>query len=410
MLSFAALLLFALLAIGALMVDLGLANLSQQLMQNTADAASLEGVRSSNGDDPDYHARQAASGMASQAFNAGNILTTEWRNQGAGPALTTTGGSGGELMANQQLRVFDENGRPAMYRPVLQQNYNPLDPAGSNAAHGDIVSGDYTPLGPVADPADYNRPDFQPGLMANGSRGLLVRMRRTNDFAGLDRIAGVSSSGPPLPYLFGRAATMRKDPAAVYNPREHGITVRGTAIAQAVPARSVGRFANATVRGAIPVVFRLSYWNQLNGGADGLAEDATLSLSGGAIVNPATGTVGYVIDRQVVCAGFPESDWTVVSAAPEGVVEGFIPLYAPVCQTEAVPCGAGDAIERVVGYGYGTITFDGTQITLVRSASSTYSLNTSALPLNPPALSSAEWENLLATSIVAPALAPALVR
>lgn len=410
MLPFAALLLVALLSIGALVVDLGLANLSQQIMQNTADAASLEGVRFANGADPDANARLAASMMAGNSFNENNVLTAEWRNRGAGPSLTVSGGSGGELMANQQLHVFDANGLPATYQPVLQQNYDPANPGGSNLAHGDIVSGDYTFMGPVSDPADYNRPDFQPALLADGSRALLVRIRRTNDFASKDRIAGVSSSGPPIPFLFGRASTMGKDPNAVYNPRQHGITVRGTSIAQGVPARSVGSFSNATVRGSLPVMLSLDYWNQLNGGAEGSAEDGTLSFSAGAILDELGLPVGYVINQQILCVGVPESAWAVASVPPAGSLEGFIPLFAPVCQTATVPCDPANSVRRVVGYGYGSLVFEESQITLIRNASSTYPSNASAMPLNPPVLSPAEWNNLMAASIVAPALAPALVR
>jgi len=96
----------------------------------------------------------------------------------------------------------------------------------------------------------YRRSDFVPanpnpqgGLGNTPDDSFLVRMRRTNNFQGLDAIPGVSSSGPALPFLFGRGTVMsvnQAGPFGGYNPRVHGLTVRATAIADARPALAVG--------------------------------------------------------------------------------------------------------------------------------------------------------------------------
>ncbi len=90
---------------------------------------------------------------------------------------------------------------------------------------------------------DYSRSDF-PNPDPDGSRGLelhpafLVRMRRTGETF-LDE---VGTSGPTLPFLFGRGALMF-DRDSPNNPRRligEGIKVRATAIAGAAAVVCVG--------------------------------------------------------------------------------------------------------------------------------------------------------------------------
>jgi hypothetical protein len=167
------------------------------------------------------------------------------REFGAGPlfAFDPDPGAGGDLNALQTISVPD----PHVYNPDLQLNRG-------NEPEGDLVSGTFDAMQPPVENDDYTRLDFIPGIAMSVSDcpdsepgsppiaddAFLVRLRRTNDFDGLDELAGVSSRGPALPLLFGRGAAIGSDPDAEYSPRIHGLTVRATAIAQAYPALTVG--------------------------------------------------------------------------------------------------------------------------------------------------------------------------
>jgi hypothetical protein len=87
----------------------------------------------------------------------------------------------------------------------------------------------------------------------------------------LDNVSGVSSLGPTLPFVFARGSLMTASPNANnYNPREHGLTVRATAIADAKPAKSVGPAFPSTlytgfsgIQGLAPFALSVNAWNSL---------------------------------------------------------------------------------------------------------------------------------------------------
>jgi hypothetical protein len=130
-----------------------------------------------------------------------------------------------------------------------------------------MVSGQYFPLQAHEELGDYVRPDYieadgwgnavppcpaempppgsepvagAPGLLDPSNDSFLVRLRRTRNVDGLDDIPDVSTSSVPLPLLFGRGSMIQADPSSGFNVRAQGLTVRGTAIAQARPAMRVG--------------------------------------------------------------------------------------------------------------------------------------------------------------------------
>ena len=227
----------AFLGLCAVVVDLGIARTTQLQMQTSADVAALEGLsgRDAAVPDPDQQRRQSASLLAQLVFDEDLDLATgpDQFLLGAGLVLGT-GVSG----VNDPIGGVLDPAAP--WIPTLQLN------VGSNAQSGDLVAGAFTALDPV-DPArvdwhvesgDYSRLDFIP---EDRGPSFLARLRRTRTTEPLDRVPGVSSSGPTLPYLFGlgSAALGTPDPA-VYDPRRDGITVRAAAIADARPVTAAG--------------------------------------------------------------------------------------------------------------------------------------------------------------------------
>ena len=227
----------AFLGLCAVVVDLGIARTTQLQMQTSADVAALEGLagRDSAAPDADQARRESASLLAQLVFDEDLDLATgpDQFLLGAGLVLGT-GVSG----VNDPAGGVLEPGAP--WIPTLQLN------VGSNARSGDLVAGTFASLDPT-DPArvdwhgessDYSRLDFT--TEAQGP-AFLARLRRTRPTAPLDRVPGISSSGPTLPYLFGlgSAALGTPDPT-VYDPRRDGITVRATAIADARAVTGAG--------------------------------------------------------------------------------------------------------------------------------------------------------------------------
>lgn len=227
----------AFLGLCAVVVDLGIARTTQLQMQTSADVAALAGLagRDAPVSNPDQQRRQAASLLAQLVFDEDLDPATgpDQYRLGAGLVLGT-GVSG----VNDPTGGVLDPGAP--WVPSLQLN------VASNLRNGDLVAGAFSSLDPT-DPSrvdwhdestDYSRLDFIPE--ASGT-AFLARLRRTRPNQPLDRVAGVSSAGPTLPYLFGlgSAALGTPDPAA-YDPRRDGITVRAAAIADARPVTAAG--------------------------------------------------------------------------------------------------------------------------------------------------------------------------
>ena len=224
-----ALLAFGLFALAALIVDLGLARAAQAAMQTAADGAALEGVRLRDDlpADPiasDAQRRAGASTLVQNLFDDDLLLATPNTQiqLGAGPQFSAT--TAGPLVV----------GASPTFVPALELNLG-------NALHGDLVAGAYDPDAVHSEAENYVRNDFAPasgGAEAAAADAFLVRLRRTHDPLGLDAQAGVSSSGPGVPLLFGLGSLVQA--SADYDPRTDGITVRATSVAEARPALRVG--------------------------------------------------------------------------------------------------------------------------------------------------------------------------
>jgi hypothetical protein len=287
------LLMFGVMGLAAIVIDLGFARLAQRQMQAGVDTAAIEGLRGRDRDDvsdPDASRRLTASEFLALMFDddlapAGGDV----RSFGAGPVVNLTGGVGDPSLNASQLLSIPAT--PA-YKPQRSDGQFGLEMNMANERHGDLVAGSYDPAAAHHnEDATYQRSDFD--AEATEQDAFLARMRRTNDFQGLDDLDGVSSRGPAVPILFGRASLLAPaDPSTGYSPRHHGVTARATAIAQAQRAKAVGR-SNTThnLPGALPFVFHRSSWeSDLGTGVLSIEVNASGELLIGTTV------VGYVTD------------------------------------------------------------------------------------------------------------------
>ena len=167
-------------------------------------------------------------------------------NFGAGPVLKFKKGDIPALpWASQEIIVPPV----PVYKPHTSYRAAGLELDAPNAQYGDMVAGAYglDPSYPRAYPPDedeaYARRDFMPSFASMppplpispapapaSASAFLVRMRRTRLWDvrdSFDDTPGISSAGPPLPYLFARGTPLH--PATV----QQGIAVRATAVAAA---------------------------------------------------------------------------------------------------------------------------------------------------------------------------------
>jgi len=254
---------FAFMALAAVVIDLGVARVAQRQMQSAVDAAALEGLRLR--DDPridsdpmvrDEHRRQMASRLVAYAFDDDLELADDAQYLGAWPMVELVDGFGPPgLSASQRIVLPD----PPVWEPRRADGTRGLELNLDNEPYGDMVAGKFIEGQPGNERLDYDRIDFDE---RQGDSAFLVRLRRTNNFSGVDFAEGISSMGPPLPYLFGRGALISgPNPEEGYSPRYHGISVRAAAIADARPALSVGfPLPEYDLAGVSPIVIRLEMW------------------------------------------------------------------------------------------------------------------------------------------------------
>ena len=158
-------------------------------------------------------------------------------------------------------------------------------------------------------------------------------MRRTNNPSGLDAEAGISSSGPTLPFLFGRGSLLARSGTGSQLSVASGITVRATAIAGPQPAKTVGPIYSST-GGSLaaapqlaPFAIRSDLWASL----------ATAGTAAGMTVNPlppaspASGAI--VLDSQfrlgLTAIGQPlaaSSNDSALLAGPQPSAP-YVPIY-----------------------------------------------------------------------------------
>ncbi|WP_231744453.1 Tad domain-containing protein [Stieleria neptunia] len=244
-----AMLLFGLFAMAALVIDLGFARLAQRQMQSAADSAALEGLRfrdqlppNASSTDFEVERRTHVQQWVTNAFDDDLGATSDDHTYGGGPIVDFVGGAGdASLNASQTMSTPPT----PFYRPTLSTNLSGTSP---NSDSGDMVSGyfDRTLDNPNFDsdipPSEneyvdddtgqYVRRNFIAGDMAQRSthNAFLVRLRRTGETLSSE----LGSSGPPIPYLFGRGSLMDRGLTG------DGMRVRATSIASVRPIVCVG--------------------------------------------------------------------------------------------------------------------------------------------------------------------------
>jgi hypothetical protein len=347
-----AIFLFALIPLMALVVDLGMASLTRRQMQTAVDSAALEGLRFRDDATLSNSQRRQRVRTLVKAIYDDNLDDTEdLMNFGAGPSITFHDEPtdieipGTDFQAERTIRP--EN--VGTYKPDMELNED-------NELHGDIVFGHYDEDVPThQEAADYFRDDF--GLMG-GANAALVRLRRTDrseaGAAGLDQQLGISSSGPTVPYLFGRGLFTE---APSLNQREHGMVLRATAIARAVPARTVGVASLEVPEGVAPIWVEFSDWN-----SPVVSFPQPVTISGPV-------SLGQAFSPMV---GLP---------LPPAFSDRYIPIYQTLASGRTV----------VVGFGIGSMSAG----VVTKSASSIGTRNASATWRGvPSSLTSADLEEI----------------
>lgn len=247
-----AIFLFVLLPLLALVIDMSLVSLTRRQMQSAVNAGALEGLRVRDDDNFPTH--------ADKRERVRLIVRETLRESGAGPHVEYENGiplPGTDFQAGATVRA--ETLGP--YVPAdLALNLNPDDTPLDDYT-GDMAAGQYSSNasdhreGPVDDGANdpeldepYERKDFKTATSQTGTGNdydaarpddaFLVRLRRVS---GEVPVSGVSTVGPPVPFLFGRGPYGNADGGPeLLNGRERGTHVRATAIASTVPALTVG--------------------------------------------------------------------------------------------------------------------------------------------------------------------------
>jgi hypothetical protein len=390
---------FAILAMGALVIDLGFVRLARFQMQSAVSSAALEGLRFRD-DLPEY------------LFTAGSVLMTEieaecgprpdppdidsnptyraWLDRarrvatsrlvarvfdddldpadgdplayGAGPILDFSGGvalDGTDFRASQFISIPD----PYVYKPALRSNL-------ANDPVGDMVPGSYrNGIGiQHVEQSDYSRDDFDP---ASGASGFLVRARRTNE--AFDPGSDNNSGGPALPFLFARGSLLALD------NRAQGVSVRATAIAAAGRAKAVGHpDPPHSLSGATPFALRRSAWESATFGAD-VATPLTIALGSPDVLVNGT-AVGHFIDLDAAPVTALGQDAVAVPATPAAIA------LLPTTGIAYVPVVAGGPLldNRVIGFGFVNVSrdpADPTRVTLTKRVDRIAGANASAVLL-----------------------------
>lgn len=304
-----AMLSFVLMSVAALVIDVGFAFVTRRQMQTAVGSAALEGLRFRDSIPPQWKDptnpgqldSSIITAMQGEGLDPSNLDNVRrWAAQqnvvntfddnlnpadgdpsnafpyqggpanfGAGPVVHFTESpgvppSGQAIAASQTISP----GTPTVYKPSDLKWPFQINP--NNDVMGDMVSGSYTfnplnyaPSMSLVEDENYNRTDFQAGT-TSPANSFLVRMKRSNE---PPNNAPISSSGPPIPYLFGRGSlltTQQRGGDTVW-AKSQGITVRATSIADVRPVMMVGRQSTVNqtqIPGVTSFGLRYKFWIQ----------------------------------------------------------------------------------------------------------------------------------------------------
>ncbi|GIW98527.1 MAG: hypothetical protein KatS3mg111_1860 [Pirellulaceae bacterium] len=355
-LVFFAMMLFGIMALAALVIDIGFARLAQQQLRIAADSAAVEGLRGEGIIDYDDR-REAARSFVHWHFDDDLDSTGTYPADddgafddgsgqfGAGPLVQFSGGAGDASLVASQLMEIDR-GSP-VYKPQV----------------GD---------GPPS---------------ASGSFRVALRRGATDAPDG-----DLYANGPSVPYLFARGSLIHRQLIQV------GMTVRATAEARSTPALSIGMPQEAIVpplTGLLPLAVELQFWNSLTTGAADIQAVAAgqIGTAGRFFALAGAETMPVTIGRQIPAAASPA----------DGTYVGYVPIYANLT-TSGTP--------RVVAYGWVQVVVNGggTTTSITRQPSHVGGENVSAVRCYPVSLTAAEAAELVALipQVEEPLLAPCI--
>ncbi len=226
-------LLFALLAIAGLLIDIGMARLTQAHMQSVSDAAAIEG------------GWQMAMGADETMTRDAVIRRAAEMSESWGPHRIELE-DGYDLNDDEKPESSQTINRDSLGDPVRPM----LDPNAGNDIAGDIVLGEYV-RGEVPDdlpglPIGYDRsPAFEPN--DEDPNSILVRLRRTGE----EGIAG-GTSAERLTYLWSRGSLLD------LSLKGDGIAVRSETIAKLAPVVAIGDDAEGLLPTALDAAIPLS--------------------------------------------------------------------------------------------------------------------------------------------------------
>ena len=274
-----AMLLFGILAMAALVIDLGFARLTQRQLQSAVDSAAVEGLRGEGTlayEDRQSNAEEFVEWYFDDDLDAANGddgVAGSGGAFGAGPIVGFSGGAGDPALAASQLLTVDPDN--TVYKPEIQRG--------------------------VETPGEFR-----------------LSIQRGGE---LDDDANLFAAGPSVPYLFARGSLVNRQLVLA------GITVRASSIADAQPAIKVGEpvfnSANELVfPGAIAIGFSLADWN--SGGLNPVIIDSPKTVVGqevtisGAAVAPLPNGYAAIFDDvsgdRVVGFGFVSGGFAVTSS------------------------------------------------------------------------------------------------
>jgi hypothetical protein len=202
----------------------------------------------------------------------------------------------------------------------------------------------------------------------------------------------VGTSGPVLPYLFGRGSLMNRQLIG------QGVKVRATGIADAVPALSIGRKidqANPPVNGFAGLAVSVALWNELVNGPEQSESIGQRLIYFPAVVDveQLPLVVGSSIDRQLAAS---EIQQAIIGTC-------YLPIYTNV------PIGS--SVERVIGFGLAdVVVINPTTVQITASISRIVKENASAVLTI--AIDSAGFDECMTLNkqLEQPLLAPVSVR
>jgi Flp pilus assembly protein TadG len=367
------LIVLALLGVMALTLDFGFVLLARRQMQTGVNSAALEGLRGQGLDEYDDNSeelrRMKSREMLRLNFDDDFDLSGNTTTIGAGIDSSLIQGNGFQQTtigpANTTLAQDLANRSSFIFRP------DNFELNSDNEIHGDMVVGIYDAdvATTHSESSDYTRTDFAPTVDEPSS--FLVRMRRTHDPDGLDEVSGVSSRGGGLPLILGRAGSIRAEPPnADYSVRRDGVLVRASAIAHAVPARSVGvadRTLTPPLIGLAPLAISLDGWQALATNTSYI-----LNATNGELTDPADTSVPPTVVASAVridslSPAFVgqvfadiESTWPDLNLIPDGTSEpAYIPITAELASTSTTVLQ-----ELIIGFARVQLTRSGASFTV----------------------------------------------